>query len=102
MTYGLFANGRKATDLAQKVAPFLSGQRAVKKEVFQHLEYLDIVRFGLEVELTNFFRKNNLPYLGVTMANMTHVMKEEKLGLIKGFKARLKMYWEIVKTLKIS
>jgi hypothetical protein len=30
---------------------------------------------------------------------MTHVTKEEKLGLIKGVHARLKMYWDIVKIL---
>lgn len=102
MTYGVFSNGRKVTDLAQKVAPFLSGQRAVKIEIFKDLEYLDIVRFGVEVALTNHFKKNHIPYLAVPMANITHVMKEEKLGFIKGLKARLKMYWEIVKTLKIS
>lgn len=102
MTYGLFSNGRVATDLAQKVAPFLSGQRAVKREIFKDMEYLEIVRFGLEVALTNYFKKNNIPYLGVPMSNMTHVMKEEKLGFVKGFTARIKMYWEIVKTFKIS
>jgi glycosyltransferase involved in cell wall biosynthesis len=102
MTYGLFSNGRVATDLAQKVAPFLSGQRVVKRKIFEDMEYLEIVRFGFEVALTNYVRKNNISYLGVPMSNMTHVMKEEKLGFVKGFTARIKMYWEIVKTLKIS
>lgn len=102
MTYGLFSNGRVTTDLAQKVAPFLSGQRALKREIIEDIEYLEIVRFGLEVALTNYFKKNNIPYLGVPMSNMTHVMKEEKFGFVKGFTARIKMYWEIVKTFKIS
>ncbi len=28
---------------------------------------------------------------------MTHVTKEEKLGIIKGMHARIKMYWDIMK-----
>src|SRR5690554_2981567 len=102
MTYGLFSNNRVTTDLAQKVAPFLSGQRALKRDIIEDIEYLEIVRFGLEVALTNYFKKNKIPYLGVPMSNMTHVMKEEKFGFVKGFTARIKMYWEIVKTFKIS
>ena len=102
MTYGLFSNGRVATDLAQKVAPFLSGQRAIKKEIIQNMEYLEIVRFGFEVALTNYVKKNKIPYTEVPMSNITHVMKEEKLGFVKGFSARMKMYWEIFKTFKIS
>nr|HPL52782.1 glycosyltransferase family 2 protein [Bacillota bacterium] len=31
MTIGIFKNGRIATDLAQKVSPYLSGQRAIKR-----------------------------------------------------------------------
>ncbi|MCR1898112.1 glycosyltransferase family 2 protein [Irregularibacter muris] len=102
MTYGLFSDGRLATDFAQKVAPFLTGQRVVKREIFQQLAHLEISRFGMEVALTRYVRKNNIPSVGVPMANMTHVMKEEKLGLFKGFSARLKMYWEIIKIIKIS
>jgi hypothetical protein len=34
----------------------------------------------------------------VYLQDLTHVMKEEKLGLVKGFMARMKMYWEIAKS----
>lgn len=102
MSYGIFSNGRAATDLAQKVAPFLTGQRVIRKEVLLSIDYLEITRFGIEVAITRYFKKNNIPTIGVPMSNLTHVMKEEKLGLIKGLGARLKMYWEIVKTIKIS
>lgn len=102
MSYGIFSNGRVATDLAQKVAPFLTGQRVVKREILINIGCLEITRFGVEVALTRYFKKNNLASVGVPMSNITHVMKEEKLGFIKGFGARLKMYWEIVKAFKIS
>ena len=35
MTLGLFEKGRVATDLAQRMAPFLSGQRALKTDLLQ-------------------------------------------------------------------
>ena len=33
MTIGIFKNGRMVTDLAQKVTPYLSGQRAIKNQL---------------------------------------------------------------------
>ena len=34
----------------------------------------------------------------VDLPELTHVMKEEKMGFLKGLCARIKMYWEILKT----
>jgi len=33
----------------------------------------------------------------VKLPGLTHVMKEEKMGLMKGLRYRVKMYWEILK-----
>jgi glycosyltransferase involved in cell wall biosynthesis len=97
MTVGVFEHGRIATDLAQFVAPFLSGQRVVRKELFSRISNLDATRFGVEVALTKYAKDNHLPVKEVILEGLTHVMKEEKLGLIKGFVARMKMYWDIAK-----
>jgi len=97
MTVGIFEHGRIATDLAQFLAPFLSGQRVVRKELFAQISNLDATRFGVEVALTKYARDNQLPVKEVILEDLTHVMKEEKLGLIRGFVARMKMYWEIAK-----
>lgn len=102
MTVGIFGNGRKVTDFAQKVAPFLSGQRAVKKQVFNGIDQLDATRYGVEVALTRYAENSGIRVREVILPDLTHVMKEEKLGLIRGFCARLKMYWEIVKSVKIG
>lgn len=101
MTIGIFANGRLATDLAQKVAPHLSGQRAMKRIVLNNIDNIDITRYGVEVALTKLVEKENYRVKTVELKDMTHIMKEEKLGLKKGFAARMKMYWEIVKCLKM-
>ena len=99
MSIGIFDGGRFSTDLAQKISPFLSGQRAVKKAVLQDLFNMEVAKFGIEVALTDYVRKNNIPYQKVRLPQMTHVMKEEKLGWKKGIWARLKMYWEILRSL---
>lgn len=97
MTIGIFERGRLSTDLAQIVAPYLSGQRAVRREVLQAISGLDTARFGVEVALTRHIKEHNIKVEYVPLENLTHRMKEEKLGLLRGFLARMKMYWEIVK-----
>ncbi len=96
MTLGVFKKGRATTDIAQKVAPYLSGQRVVRADYFQRMENLDIARFGVELALTRFLEENDIPYEVVELQDLSHVMKEEKLGFWRGVAARLKMYWEIL------
>ncbi|HYF83012.1 MAG TPA: glycosyltransferase family 2 protein [Clostridia bacterium] len=102
MTIGIFRNGRMVTDLAQKVTPYLSGQRAIKKNIIDKIPNIDITRYGVEVALTKYVEKFSIRVQEVELPDMTHVTKEEKLGLIKGVHARLKMYWDIVKILSSS
>ena len=97
MSVGQFEGGRVATDLAQAVAPFLSGQRAVCRAVLDEIEDMDITRFGIEVALTRHVRARNYRVESVVLSGVTHRMKEEKLGFARGIVARLRMYWEIVR-----
>lgn len=102
MTIGIFEHGRLATDFAQVLTPFLSGQRCIKKKWLYEIKDLAKTGFGVETALTNFAHEHNLRIKEVHLADMSHVMKEEKLGLIKGFAYRLKMYWEIAKNVRIG
>ncbi len=101
MAIGVFDDGRLATDLAQVLAPFLSGNRALKRELlermFQEEPEAEMARFGIEVALTRFVNGLDVRVCEVPLEEMSHRMKEEKLGLVKGFAARMKMYWEILK-----
>lgn len=97
MSVGIFEKGRVATDIAQKMAPFLSGQRALKRELLENISDLDLSRFGIEVALHQFAEENEVATAVVQLKDLSHVMKEEKLGFAKGLMARGKMYWEIVK-----
>lgn len=101
MTVGIFGDGRGVTDLAQMVAPYLSGQRAVRREIvtemFRDMPEADTCRFGIEVALTRHVNQRGYRVAEVTLGEMSHRMKEEKLGPIKGAAARIKMYYEILK-----
>ncbi len=98
-TVGIFNSGRLSTDLAQKITPFLSGQRVIKRELFQNIAALDESRYGVEIAITKHILKEKISMEEVYLDNLTHPMKEEKLGLLKGFAARMRMYWEIAKVL---
>jgi len=99
MAVGVFERGRLATDLAQMVAPFLSGQRALTKSLLRRMGNLEMTRFGVEIALTKYVAEHDIKVEEVVLRDLSHVMKEEKFGLWKGFRARMKMYWEIAKSL---
>ena len=100
MTIGIFENGRLSTDMAQFIAPFLSGQRCIKKSLLQQFKGWEDAGFGVEAALTIFAQEHNLRIRHITLPAMSHVMKEEKMGLVRGFTYRLKMYWEIAKKVR--
>lgn len=97
MTIGLFKNGRFVTDIAQKVAPYLSGQRALKRNIIQDIDKLDMTRYGIEVAITKLAERKHYRFSTIKLEDLTHIMKEEKLGLGKGFTERMKMYWQIIR-----
>lgn len=98
MSLGLFEDGRPVTDLAQKLAPFLTGQRAIRRDILQCIPELEQSRFGVEVALSRYAEKHGLRVVKCDLAGLAQVMKEEKAGVWKGFRARMQMYWEIIRT----
>ncbi|SES68380.1 Glycosyl transferase family 2 [Natronincola peptidivorans] len=97
MTVGIFHSGRFITDLAQKFAPDLSGQRAFKRSLAQDIIDLNMSGYSLEIAISQYVRKNNIKTKYVVLEDISHIMKEEKLGLTKGMVWRLKMYKDILK-----
>ena len=102
MTVGVFKNGRPITDIAQKIALNLSGQRALKKCILDEIEDMDIVRYGIEVSLTIHANKKSYNVKEIYLEDITHLTKEEKFGFVHGFSSRLKMYKDIIKVLSKS
>jgi hypothetical protein len=94
MTIGVFHQGRSLTDWAQVIAPHLSGQRAIPKDLFLSAG-IEASRFEVEVMLSTIAREKGWRVKKVPLFNMTHIMKEEKRGFTRGMVARLGMYKDI-------
>jgi hypothetical protein len=97
MCIGVFRGGRGITDIAQFVTPYISGQRALPRSLFLDIPCVDTVRSGVEVTMTKYFRTNGLTIETVPLVGCTHPMKEEKIGYLRGFVARMRMYNEIAR-----
>jgi len=98
MTIGLFRGGRGSTDFSHVIAPWVSGQRAIRRDAFLSLDAARASRQGIELLLTRTAQELNWRVVNVPWRGVTHAMKEEKIGLIRGHLARWKMYGEIVRT----
>ncbi|MCS7300181.1 MAG: glycosyltransferase [Fimbriimonadales bacterium] len=97
MSIGVFRGGRLSTDMAQILVPYISGQRALLRELFVEIPGIERTRSGVEIALTLHFRRNRYPVAMVVVEGVTHTMKEEKLGWARGVWARARMYAEIGK-----
>lgn len=95
MTVGRFVSGRRSTNLSQKLAPTLSGQRAVRRDAVRDFTELSDCGYAFETILTDQVKDSGREIVEVLLPNVTHVMKEEKLGFAAGFTQRLVMYKEI-------
>jgi hypothetical protein len=90
----VFKGGRIATSFAQKIAPMISGQRCLRRELLRTFEGWDS-GFGIETALNAHLLKLGVQQQVVEWQGAAQVMKEEKRGLVRGLRARLGMYREI-------
>jgi polyisoprenyl-phosphate glycosyltransferase len=96
-TLGVFRGGRAATSLAQKIAPLISGQRCIRRELLDGFTEWD-TGFGIETALNDHLRRLGVEQKIVYWTGAAQVMKEEKRGLCAGFAARIRMYADIFAT----
>lgn len=96
MSLGVFRGGRGVTTLAQVLVPNISGQRAIRRDVFLAIPCLSKAGYGVELAITNFVLGEGLPLARVVLKDVTHPMKEEKLGFIRGASSRMRMYRQML------
>jgi len=98
MSLGIIDRGKLLTRLSLFFVkhhlpwPVLTGQRAVKRSVLDRLSHNDLQEYSIETALNEFCRDHNLPVAYVPLSGLNHVIKEKKMGFLKGFKARIKMF----------
>ena len=103
MAVGVFVNGRKKTDIAQKINPYASGQRVLTRKQWERakqcVEEVEEVDFGIEIALSRLAARENWAQEYVKLEGVTHVLKEEKRGFKRGMIDRFKMYGHMIKWL---
>ena len=73
-----------------------------KKFVLDTMKDADLAGYGIEVLLNNHAKEMKIRVEEIELYGMTHVMKEEKFGVFRGFFHRMKMYWQILKGLRLA
>ena len=100
MTVGVFRQGNKASvNLAQQYFSILNGQRALRREYVEILPDLRWSRFGVEILLSKYAQLAGQTVHHPELLGISHVIKEEKLGFLKGFSYRLQMFKECLYSL---
>lgn len=97
MAIGVFRGGWWLTDWSQRLVPYISGQRSLKRDFFLSVPALEHARYGVEVAIGRHARAHRLRIANVVLEGVTHTIKEEKLGLLRGIIARSRMYADIAR-----
>jgi glycosyltransferase involved in cell wall biosynthesis len=99
MCVGVFRGGKFWSDTAQRISPYISGQRAMRRSLFDSIPYLDEIRMGVEVTINTFAKRQKARVLRVVLHGVSNTFKEKKMGVLKGTAARTKMYAEIARAI---
>lgn len=95
MCIGVFRGGRFLSDTAQRISPYISGQRAMKRELFERIPYLSEMRLGVEIAINTWAKRLKSKVVRVALKGVSNTFKEQKMGIVKGATARARMYAEI-------
>jgi glycosyltransferase involved in cell wall biosynthesis len=102
MTLGLFGAARGGIvgwwlSLCHRKVAAITGQRAIRRDVFLAVPDLTKSRFGVETAITRYVRHAwKLKVAEVFLHGITHPIKEEKIGVLRGVRYRMAMYAEIL------
>lgn len=96
---GVFRNGRLGTDISQRIAAFLSGQRVMSRVHWERARgAVEDTEFGIETALARLALKEGWRKKKVEMHGVSHIRKEEKRGFWPGFTDRMAMYWDVARS----
>ncbi|GEM_PF-1496514 len=84
MACGLFDRGPWLNWWFLHVLPVLTGERAVRREIFEALEPDELRGYKVEAALNSLCKMNKLPVECFVLDGMFHVVKERKRGVVIG------------------
>ena len=95
MSIGVFRGGKLLSTTAQRISPYISGQRAMQRWLFDSIPYLSEMRMGVEIAINTWAKRLKARVTRVALKGVSNTLKERKMGFVKGTAARAKMYAEI-------
>jgi glycosyltransferase involved in cell wall biosynthesis len=96
-TVGLFSGGGGITDFGNRATPQWSGQRAIPRALLTRVPDLQNRKYAIELAITDQIQLEGLRCKFVNLEGVSQRLKEQKLGLVRGFLRRINMYWQILK-----
>lgn len=100
MCIGVFRGGKFLSTTAQRIAPYISGQRALKRELLESIAILPEIRMGVEVTINTYAKRRGAKVMRTVLRDVSNTHKEAKMGLVRGVAARTKMYAEIMRAVR--
>lgn len=102
MTVGVFRNAYWRTDISQRVAPWLSGQRCLKYPLLGELSHEAAAGYGIETALTVTAQTKGWRYKYVPLDGVWHIPIEDRRGSLQGIGAKATMYMQIMRAWYLS
>ncbi len=99
MVVGLFKGGHFNTSFPHWLTPWTSGQRCLPADLFSKVPPGTSAGYGIETGITLTANRLGWKCLYVPLKDVWHPPSEFHRGIFYGIYTRIKMYWEIVKTL---
>ncbi len=91
MACGLFDRGPLLNPLFVHVLPELTGERALRRELFDAVTPDFVHGYRIEAALNSLAKEREVPVVRFVCQGMWHRPKEKKLGALRGFAAKVSM-----------
>lgn len=99
MSVGIRGWGRIPLWIMQHCVPVIGGERAIIKTYFLNCAvHREARRYGIETVMNAYCARHHIPVILVRMHGVSLIRKEQKIGWIAGFSARLRMFGQILRT----
>lgn len=94
MNVGARDRGKFWTPISRHL-PLISGERAMKREVFEGTPQEFLKGFMVESALNYYCRSRRLPYGSVEMPGLTFRRKYQKVGILRAVVQYVRMFWQV-------
>lgn len=92
MNVGVRDRGPALNDFQRQHGPLLSGIRCLRREIFEAVPESHLEGFAVETGLNWACGELGMRITTTVLHNLKHLVKEKKRGLVRGFRARMRMF----------